>query len=222
MRTLFHMPISPFCRKVRLVLAEKKLDVTLIEEKPWDRRFEFMVMNPAVEVPVFKDKDGSIICDSTAIVEYIDTVYPDLPLMPQGAKERAEVRRIMAWFDLKFHREVTKNLLFEKIGKRIRRTGTPDSQNIKLGTKNIKDHMEYIEWLTERRNWLAGDHISLADFTAAAHLSSIDYMGDVPWNSYEGAKTWYARIKSRPAFRTLLTDHIAGIASSSSYADLDF
>lgn len=222
MRTLYHMPLSPFCRSVRLVLAEKKLDFTLIEEKPWNRRLEFMAMNPAVEVPVLKDDDGTILSDSTAIIQYLDEVYPEPSLMPKTPKECAEVRRLMAWFNIKFHKDVSRNLLFEKVGKRARREGTPDSQNIKQGTINIKDHLEYIDWLIERRNWLAGEAITLADFVAAAHLSSIDYIGDVPWNEYEGAKMWYARIKSRPAFRSLLTDHVTGLPASATYADLDF
>lgn len=222
MLTLYHTSLSPFCRKVRLVLAEKKLETTLVEEKPWERRLEFMAMNPAVEVPVLKDTDGTIISDSTAIVEYLEEVYPDTALMPKTPKDRAEVRRLMAWFDIKFAREVSRNLLFEKVGKRTRREGTPNSQNIKTGTQKIKDHMEYIDWLMERRSWLAGETLTLADFTAAAHISSIDYIGDVPWSGFEGAKIWYAKIKSRPAFRTLLTDHITGLPASATYADLDF
>jgi glutathione S-transferase len=64
--------------------------------------------------------------------------------------------------------------------------------------------------------------MSLADVAAAAHLSCIDYIGDVPWEAYELAKNWYARIKSRPSFRSILADHIAGMPPPKHYADLDF
>jgi len=74
----------------------------------------------------------------------------------------------------------------------------------------------------ERRRWLAGENFSLADITAAAHLSTLDYLGDVPWDNHEPAKEWYARIKSRPSFRPLLADHIPGAPPPKHYADLDF
>ena len=62
----------------------------------------------------------------------------------------------------------------------------------------------------------------LADFALAAHVSVLDYMGDIAWEKCGEMKDWYARIKSRPAFRPLLGDRIVGMPASSSYADLDF
>ena len=64
--------------------------------------------------------------------------------------------------------------------------------------------------------------MSLADLAAAAHLSVADYLGEVPWNEDEAAKNWYARVKSRPAFRPMLADMLAGVPPAASYADLDF
>jgi glutathione S-transferase len=76
--------------------------------------------------------------------------------------------------------------------------------------------------LAERRRWLAGDSLSLADVAAAAQLSSVDYLGDVPWEGHPEAKDWYVRLKSRPSLRPLLKDHIAGVPPPKHYADLDF
>jgi len=222
MRTLFHHPISPYARKIRLALAEKRLDFELVVEKPWDRREEFLALNPAGEVPVLAEDDGAIIADHAAISEYLEDAYPSIPLLGRDVLQRAEVRRLVAWFDVKFSREVTDLLVGEKLIKRFSGQGTPHAQSIRAGHANIHYHLDYIGWLTERRTWLAGDAFSLADIAAAAQLSSLDYLGDVPWDDHPEAKDYYARIKSRPSFRPLLGDHLPGMPPPKHYVDLDF
>ena len=222
MRLLYHFWLSPFSRKVRLVLGEKKLDVTLKVEKTWERREEFLALNPSGCVPVLVEDDGAVLAESASIAEYLDETHSDPPLLGRSPAMRAETRRLTAWFDLKFHQEVTANLVDEKIMKRFLGLGEPDSGAIRAGNKNIHYHLDYIGYLTERRRWVAGDELSLADLAAAAHLSCVDYLGDVPWDDHLPAKDWYARIKSRPSFRSLLGDHIPGAPPPKHYADLDF
>jgi glutathione S-transferase len=222
MRVLYHLPLSPFCRKVRIVLAEKKLEFELRAEPIWERRAAFLGLNPAGEVPVLIEDDGRVIADSAAIAEYLDESHPERPLLGKGIDERAEVRRLVAWFDRKFNTEVTENLLGEKVMNRLLGLGGPDSLAIRAGLANIGYHLDYVAFLTERRNWLAGDQLTLADIAAAAHLSAVDYLGDVPWTGHDQAKTWYARIKSRPSFRAILHDQIPGLAPARTYANLDF
>lgn len=222
MRVVYHLPLSPFARKVRLALAEKKLEFELRVERVWERRENFLAINPAGDVPVLIDDDGTILADSVAITEYLEETVPQPALHGQDAKERAEVRRLVAWFDRKFNAEVTDNLVGEKVVKRMQRIGGPDTLAIRAGIMNIGYHLQYISFLVERRNWLAGERLSFADLTAAAHLSCVDYLGDVPWAKYEEAKNWYARIKSRPSFRPLLADQIPGLLPAPVYANLDF
>lgn len=222
MWTLYHQPLSPFCRKVRLFLAEKRIECDLLAEPVWERRPDFLALNPAGEVPVLENADGTTLADSQAIVEYLEEMLPEPPLIGRDAGERAEVRRLVGWFDRKFNCEVTDNLVGEKVVNRLLRIGQPDSRAIRAGHQNVRIHLDYIGFLMERRTWLAGDRLTLADLTAAAHLSCVDYLGDVPWDQYEEAKTWYARIKSRPCFRSLLADYLPGLAPAAVYADLDF
>lgn len=222
MRTLYHLWLSPGARKVRLILKEKNLDFELKIERTWERRPEFLALNPAGEVPVLIEPDGSVLSDSAAIAEFLEEVYPDRPLIGLDPLQRAETRRLVAWFDVKFNAEVTQNLVEEKMTKRLLGQGQPNSATIRAGSANLRHHLDYIGWLVERRNYLAGDHFSLADIAAASHLSAVDYLGDVPWESFESAKDWYARVKSRPSFRPLLADHIPGAAPPKHYADLDF
>jgi|APAra7269096979_1048534.scaffolds.fasta_scaffold03720_10 glutathione S-transferase len=229
MRCLLHHPLQPQSRLIRLQLAEKKLDADLVVERPWDRRDEFLRVNPAGEVPVLIEENGTTLCGFYPVTEYLEEAYPDMagagvPLLGRTLQERAEVRRLIGWFDGKFEREVTRNLLHEKIFKRFMPNagGGPDSSAIRAGKANIGIHLQYIAWLTERRAWLAGSSFSLADLMAAAQLSAIDYLGDIPWDDHEGAKDWYARLKSRPSFRSLLADNLPGAPPPAHYADLDF
>jgi glutathione S-transferase len=225
MRTLYHFPLCPFSRKVRLVLSEKKLDFAVEHERFWDKRPEFLKLNAAGQVPILIDLNGSVVSDSVAISEYLEEAYPECLLIGDGLTYRAEVRRLCGWFDSKFAGEVSLPLLFEKVIKRNLPNFSsigPNSALIRQAKSTVNFHLEYISWLVDRRNWLAGEYISLADLTAAAHLSIVDYFGDVPWDKHENAKEWYMRLKSRPTFRSLLQDRHPGITPATHYDELDF
>jgi glutathione S-transferase len=222
MRRLYHLWLSPYSRKVRLVLGEKKLAFELQFERTWERRPEFLAMNPACKVPVLEDEDGEVVADSYAICEYLEERYPEPALIGATLAERAETRRLAAWFDDKFHGEVTSPLINEKVFKKFMQMGEPSSEAIRAACENVHGHLDYIAYLAEQRNWLAGESVSLADLAAGAHLSCVDYLGHVPWDKHPGAKTWYARLKSRPSFRPLLSDFIPGLPPPRHYADLDF
>jgi len=221
MNRLYHFPLSPFCRKVRLTLAEKRQEVELIEEKYWEPSADFLRRNPAGKVPVLKTANRTL-SESQAICEWLDETIPDPQLIPRDPDSRYEVRRLCAWFDDKFHSEVTSKLLYERVNKKVMGQGYPDSKAVKYGAGRIKYHIDYMSWLLDQRRWLAGDYMTLADFTAAAHLSCLDYISDVDWNRSANVKNWYATIKSRPSFRKLLADHIPGFPPPRHYADLDF
>ncbi len=219
---LYHFWLSPFCRKVRIVLREKQLEYDGHVERYWERRPDFLAINPAGQVPALVLDDGRAVADSQAICEYLDETVPAPPLLGGSAIDRAETRRLCAWFDDKFFAEVTRHLLGEKLLKRFMAAGEPSSERIRAGHRNMTTHLRYVSYLAERRNWLAGEDFGLADIAAAAQLSCLDYLGDVPWDQYAAAKDWYARVKSRPSFRPILADHVPGLPPPKHYADLDF
>ena len=221
MARLYHVPLSPFCRKVRLTLAEKRIEVELVEERYWERDPDFLRRNPAGKVPVLKI-DGLTLAESGAICEYLDETRPEPRLVPEAPAARAEMRRLVGWFDDAFHHEVTTRLLYERVNKKVMKQGYPDSRNVKSGAQRIKFHLDYMHHLLDHRRWLAGDALTLADFAAAAHLSALDYISDVDWHRSEVVKDWYAKIKSRPAFRGILSDQVPGFPPPAHYADLDF
>ena len=222
MRTLYHVWLHPFSRKVRLALAEKKLEFDLQIEKIWERRTAFLAMNPAGDVPVLVENDGTILSNSQVICEYLEEMYPENNLLGTDSIQRAETRRLVGWFDVKFNREVTDNLVGEKLMKRFLKLGEPHGPSIRAGHANIHYHLDYIGFLCEKRKWLAGDKFTLADIAAASHLSSIDYIGDVPWEEHHAARDWYSRVKSRPSFKALLEDRIPGFTPVEHYENVDF
>lgn len=204
------------------MLREKNIPHQLKTEEFWLRQVNLFALNPAGEVPVLITPQNQPIVSAYAIAEYLDEMYPDVQFFGNSALERAEVRRLTDWFDNKFDREVTQLVLFEKIFKRLMGYGEPSSEAIRAGKKNILHHLEYIAFLLQSRNWLAGDYLTLADITAASHLSCLDYLGDVAWNEYPAVKEWYALIKCRPAFRDLLEDRVQGFKPPAHYMDVDF
>ncbi len=221
MAVLYHAPLSPFCRKVRLTLSEKRIDTDLQEERYWEQSADFLRRNPLGRVPVLRI-DGLTMSESQPICEYLDEVYPNPPLMPTDPRARYEVRRVCAWFDVAFHDEVTVKILGERVTKKLTKAGYPDSKRVKEGVTRIKYHLDLMTEMLDRRRWLAGDVMTLADFAAAAQLSALDYTSDVDWNRSAPVKEWYAKIKSRPAFRGLLADQVSGFPQPLHYSDLDF
>ncbi len=222
MRVVYHLPLSPYCRKVRLVLAEKRLPFELRMEKAWERRPEYLDLNPAATVPTLIDDSGLVVPDSQVICEYLEEAYPDTPMLGESLAERVEVRRLVQWFDGKFAADVTRNLSEQKYIRRLAGRGHPDAGALRAGYANLRDHLQYVGWLSETRKWLAGANISLADFAAAAHLSVLDFTGDVDWSLSPATREWYARMKSRPSFRPLLSDRVPGMMPPMHYANLDF
>jgi glutathione S-transferase len=229
MLTLFYHPLCPFSRYVRLILGEYGIEVRLVEERFWERREEFLLLNPAGQIPVLVADGQPAIPGASIIAEYIEethTAERENRLLPATPGERVEVRRLASWFNDKFHSEVSGPLVSERVFKRHMTVeqggGAPDTEAMRAARHNIRYHLAYIGWLVRTRDWLAGDRLSLADLAAAAHLSAADYLGDVPWTADEAAKNWYARVKSRPSFRTILADTLAGLPPAKSYADLDF
>lgn len=222
--------MCPHSRFIRLVLGEFGIEPELIEECVQERREDFLSLNPACTTPVLVDEAGNVIIGAGPIAEFLweteKAAKPGLALLPESPVERAEVRRLMDWFNAKFFAEVTTWLVHEKVTRRFLNSnqggGGPDMDAVRAAKANIRSHLNYIGWLAGSRNWLAGNQMTYADLAAAAQISCADYLGDVPWAENEHAKNWYARMKSRPSFRVLLTDRITGMAPSPVYADLDF
>ncbi|HXV73702.1 MAG TPA: glutathione S-transferase family protein [Sphingomonadales bacterium] len=222
MRVLYHLWLSPPCRLARLLLAEKKVRFELKAEKIWERRPAFLRLSPAGEVPVLIESEGFALTGVHAIAEHLEEAYKKPALYGEGARSRAEVRRLVDWFMLKFEAEAAGPLLHETIMKRYARKGMPSEAALRAARTNLKHHLAYIAHLLKANPYLAGGECTAADFAASASLSALDYLGEVPWHEAGAVKGWYARLKARAAFRALLKDHVVGMPPPPHYTRIDF
>jgi glutathione S-transferase len=220
---LYQFPLCPFSRKVRLLLGEKGVGYDLVRESPWEKRDEFLDMNPAGRTPVMVGADkGAILIDSWAICEYFEETVNQAPMINGTAVNRAEIRRLVAWFDEQFFADVVAPLMHERMKKRLVDRASPDARVLREAMKLALNHLDYTDYLLDHRNWLAGPVMSLADLAAAAHISVADYLGGIDWRGHPQTERWYSALKSRPSFRPLLSERMEVISPPPHYDKVDF
>jgi glutathione S-transferase len=223
MLTLYHHPVCPLSRQIRVFLKELDTEFTMVKEDYWLRRKAFIEISPAGSLPVIEiDKISPILVGNYSIIEYMVEKFDDFYFMPKSIEERALVRKYIAWFNDKFYREVSKILIDEKMIRLLMHVGGPRSAFIRAAKANLNQHFKLISDYLGKRSHMALEKLSCADIVAASHISIVDYFGEINWDSWPIIKEWYAIIKSRPAFQTILQDRVAGFVPPAHYANLDF
>lgn len=213
MRRLVHLLLSPRSRFARLMLAEKRLSFDPVQAEDF-----------AAHLPLLTDEDGTECTGLWAIVDHLEGNYPDHPFVPEDARARAETLRFVDWAMGTFQDSVTRKIVYEKASQRF--TGAearraPDMVLIRDGRETLKSALGEIGAAAERNGYLATRECTLGDLAVAAHISALDYFGEIPWADYAAAAEWYMKMKSRPSFRPLLADRVPGQPPVSHYADLD-
>ena len=222
---LFHFAFDPASRAARLGLGEARAAFEDTPVRPWEPGCPVADLNPSGMPPVLQVNETGrplVLCEQAAILGWLEDRSKEPFLLPSDPVDRAEVRRLVGWFDRRFTDEVDAVLLHERMEKPLLRLGPPEARALRAGREALKRYFSYFEELLRDREWFAGRRLSLADFAAAAHLSVLDYFGEVGWDAHPGLKTWYMRLKSRPAFRPLLQDRLPGMPPAPHYGDLDF
>ena len=214
MRRLTHLVFQPASRLVRLVLGEKRLLVDPVTAEDFRSHH-----------PIFEDIDGTICVGLWAILDHVEGTYGDNPLVPEDAAERAEALRWLDWTIMDLLDSVTRRIVFEKANPRY--TGgptrsTPDMNVIRAGRDALREIIPLLSATVDQRGNLVNRACTIADLALAAQISALDYFGEVPWDASAPLKEWYMRMKSRPSFRSLLADRVAGQPPVKHYADLDF
>jgi len=194
-----------------------------VRETPWLKRDEFTDLNPSGQTPVLVEETrGIVLIDSGAICEYFEETIDRAPMIPGTAVNRAEVRRLVTWFEEGLHREVVAPMMEERMTKRLVSRAPPDTKALRQAMQAANAHLDYIDYLLDHRRWLAGPVLSLADLAAAAQLSVADYLGGIDWRGHKQTTDWYSVMKSRPSFRPLLAERMEVIAPPSHYDKVDF
>ncbi|MBF0664213.1 MAG: glutathione S-transferase family protein [Brevundimonas sp.] len=222
---LYHFPFDPGSRAARLALGEAKIAFSDTVVRPWEDGCPVASLNPSGMPPVLQVTEAGrslTLCEPSAILGWLEDRAREPFLMPADPAERAETRRLVGWFERRFNDEVNAVLLHERMEKPLLRLGPPEARQLRAGRESLKAHLAMLEGLLATRDALAGRRITQADLVAAAHLSVLDYFGEVPWGAWPGLKTWYVKLKSRPSFRPLLADRFPGVQPAVWYHDLDF
>lgn len=222
---LYHFPFDPGSRTARLALGEARVEFAETVVRPWEDGCPVATLNPSGMPPVLQVVEAGralTLCEPAAILGWLEDRSKEPFLMPADAAERAETRRLTAWFDRRFNDEVNAVLLHERMEKPLLRLGPPEARALRAGREALKAHLTMLEGLLATRDALTGRRITRADMVAAAHLSVLDYFGEVAWAAYPALKTWYMKLKSRPCFRPLLADRFPGVQPAAWYHDLDF
>lgn len=220
---MHQFPLCPFSRKIRLMLGEKGVGYDLVRENPWQRRDEFIDLNPAGQTPVMVEAEQRIVLiDSGAIAEFFEETVSKSPMIAGTAANRAEVRRLVAWFDTQLHADVVAPLMRERMTKRLVDRTAPDAAILREAMRRANTHLDYIDYLLDHRNWIGGATLGLADLAAAAQISVADYLGGVDWRGHQQTARWYAGLKSRPSFRPMLSERMEGITPPAHYDKVDF
>ncbi len=214
MRRLTHLILSPNSRLARLMLGEKRLAIDPLTAE-----------DHQAHLPIFIDLDGTVCEGLWAIVDHLEGAYPEIPLLPEDVGARAEALRWLDWALVIFNAQVTQKIVHEKAPQRF--TGSsvlraPDMNIIRQGREILKTALAAIGKAAEKNGNLAARTTTLGDLGVAAHLSTLDYFGEIPWAEYPATSEWYTRMKSRPSFRSLLADRVPGQPPVSYYAELDF
>jgi glutathione S-transferase len=224
-RTLFHWPFDPASRTLRLALGEKGVAAQLSEAPHGEHHSGLQALLPGAAGPALVDRSGAepvIACGTHAALEFLEESDTRVRLLPADAPGRAEVRRLWHWVESEFDLHVTPTLLAERLTQALHRAHTPRPEALRQGAHALRGRLTYLNALAEARPFLAGASLTLADLIAAAHLSCLDYFGDVDWARAPDLRDWYARLKSRPCFRPLLADRLGTMRPAPHYADLDF
>lgn len=220
-----HHRLDPASRLVRLMCAEYGASLDMEQISPWKREAEFTAISPAATLPVIMEEGANPVVGILASIHFVEQRYAPssvTTLIPSEPVAQAEMWRLVEWIMFKLNDEVTRYVLEEKLGKRERGDGAPQTSVLRAAKANLGEHLLYFDWILASRSWTAGEEMSLSDFALAAHLSTLDYLGDMDWSSAKETRDFYARMKSRPSFRPLLADRMVSLPASPNYTNLDF
>lgn len=197
---LYGALLSPFVRKVAVVLAEKGVDYTPARGGPGSTDAEFLSVSPFAKIPAIND-EGFCLADSSAIVHYLEAKYPDPALIPADPQARG----LAIWFDefgdTIFAASGLKILFNRVVGPRF--VGKPGNEALALeGEAELPRIFDYIESIVPEEGWLVAGGFSLADITVGSMLCTLRYVGHGPnAEAYPKTAAWHARALARPSWQ---------------------
>jgi glutathione S-transferase len=188
---------SPYVRKVRVVLAEKKLDFQIQLENVWSPDTNIHLVNPLGKVPCLVMEDGYVMYDSRVIVEYLDTLTPVCKLLPPNGRERMEIKNWEALAD---------GVLDAGVAVRLERQRPPEQQSAAYVDRHLAKVARGFASLSDRLGdspWCAGNHYSLADVAVGCALGWFAFrFPEIDWRTpHPNLGRLHDRLHERASFR---------------------
>jgi glutathione S-transferase len=193
---LISSPTSPYARKVRIVMAEKKLDYQTEIENVWSADTKIHASNPLGKLPCLITEDGGALFDSRVIVEYLDTLSPVGRLIPQGGRERAAVK---CW-------EALADGTLDACGLIFKETQRPEAQQnaewIARQYRKIEAALVSMDSSLGDQSYCMGINYTLADIALGCALGMLDLrFAQIDWRSqHPNLARHYKKLSARPAF----------------------
>ena len=223
---LIHHQLCPLSRQIRVLMDELQLEYTLTKEDYWVSKPSAGKAHAIRILPILEpDTDGNedvVISGYYPIIEFLHENFKDFFLMPSSVAERSKVRHCLLWFNEKFLREVSKVIVDEKVIRPITKSGEPRGEYLRIAKNNLNYHFHILEQTLDKQSYVTSEKLTAADIATGAHISIVDYFGEIAWDMWPCIKEWYAILKSRPSFRAILADRIPGLSPPKYYDDPDF
>jgi glutathione S-transferase len=187
---------SPYVRKIRIVLAEKKIDCELVLDSPWTAGNQVAALNPLGKIPVLVLDDESTLYDSRVIAEYLDTVAPNSRLIPASGRERISVKRWEALADGVLDAAVAAFLEAKR----------PDGERspswIERQRGKVNQALKVMSEDLAGQPWCHGSSLTLADIAVGCALGYVSFrLGDIRWSEqYPNLSQLYEKLMQRSAF----------------------
>ncbi len=187
---------SPYARKIRVVLMEKRIEVDLIEENIWSAETKVTLHNPLTKIPVLILDDGTSLYDSRVIAEFLDGITPVTRLIPEGGRERAMVKRLEALGDGIADAGIAIFL------ERKRDAAQQGEDWIARQMGKLERGIAAVARELGDRKFCQGENMNLGDISVACAILWLEFrMPEVKWrDSYPNLKAWIERLEARASF----------------------
>jgi glutathione S-transferase len=208
--TIYGGAISPFVRKVRVVLAEKGIPYELEQVNPFTPPPEFLAISPLKRIPVLRDSDlpePNTLPDSSIICDYLEHKYPNPPLYPKDPFQRARALWFEEYADSIMASNVGSGLFFERIVKKMMRQQPDESVCQKTLTEKLPPLFDYLNKEVADKPYLAGDAFSIADISIGTIFVNYAHAGEVlDAGNWSALAKYVANIHARPSFKALIDE----------------
>ena len=202
--------LSPFVRKVRVMLLEKGLPYELDPVNPFTPPPSFLQISPLKRIPVVRDTDlpePNTLPDSSIICDYIEHKYPTPPLYPRDAYARSRALWLEEYADTALTQVIGPGIFFERVIKRILQS-KPDEALIAATLKDkVPPVFDYLEGEIGSKTYLIGDAFSIADIAVATHFINFAHAGEALDSKRWPQLTRYVQaIHARPSFKAMMDE----------------